>query len=501
MLLERVYSPDVSLSAECDNFNALEVTQEIDDEDLSVQLSSNYSLTSCNESFSESFELSQESFVQELYLPEFPSNDQVEVTRVYNPLEMFPAEVNSIVFQFLSPKELLIASEVSKEWYDFIADSKKCMEKIKVKIACSRTHEIVEENILPLKMSIRKYENLELSTCAWCSDLALQAVGAHKGKWVTVKLLEVNFNTLEEALICFESIESSVEVLEMSEVVSNHSNFNVSKLRNFTFPNLKKFHAKTIQATFFLEVFNKISTLEEFVLCSHYQQVASLEVIMKLLQTNLNIKILEISESVVIQIMSHNAVKDLKFQLTQFSVNSTFLQQFKAQDNFVAFLNKQARTLTSLEINDWTDVEVIVTAFRLPKLKTFTLKGTGRALEHFNWNFVQIPISSSITTLSLHSPQTQLTLKSFTEATPNLTSLSTLYLDVFMLMHLAETCPQLASLSVGYLDILNLSNIKTPLNLQKLTVVFYTQSLEMLIRMKEEDQKSNFELLLQKLFY
>lgn len=427
----------------------------------------------------------------------------IQEVNIADPFNIFPIEVIENIFKFLNGKDLLIVSEVASHWYEFVGASKECMAKIKVKIACTMMLEILEEEVLPLVLSTRKYENLEISICSHCIETTKAVLESRKGKWKNVTFSRTNFKNSVEALDFLECIESSVEDLRMTEVCTTNP-FNDGPNRNFMFPKLKVFHAKYIQVTLFSDAFNNVKNMEEFFLCSHSQTVASLDVIMRLLQVNVSLKILSLSNHIFNQVMYNRNAQDFEFKLKKLIVNSFyFLSEFhdRVQNNFVALLMKQAETLEILEYNDWMGINSTVAAFKLQKLKELTLKGISKALEQVEWEFVDIPKNNSIEKLVIHVPKNYLMFTKLTEAAPKVTNFTTTYIDLYMLMHLAQTHPNLTSLSIGSFDVFEVSGINIFKKLNRLIILQYKVVLEKIILTRPMAQRSFFESKIQELFW
>lgn len=425
----------------------------------------------------------------------------VQEINICDPIEFFPLEVSIKIFSFLGAKELLQASEVSTSWYDFIGGSKTYMDKIKVTIRCTMNRDIQYDFISPLANSTRRYQHLSLSICSYCIGAVKPTIEAHKGKWKTVKIMRTNFQTPTEVLEFLACFESSVEELIMSEVCTSYP-YSDGIRRNFIFPKLKVFHAKHIQVTLFSDAFNNLANLEELQLCSHNQTIVSLNAIINLLQLNVNLKSLSISNNVFNQIMFHKSVVDFQFKLKKLSVDAFYHQsQFidQIQENFTKFLVQQ-NNLEQLEFNDWMGIKTTTAAFGLPKLKELTLKGISKALEPIDWDFVNIPVNRSIFKLAIHVPKNHPIFEKIMKAAPNFTCFTASYIDFDMLTHLAKTHPNLCCLSVGTFDIMEVFDKEIFKMLNRLIILQYKVALEMYIKNKRVEEKSHFEKKIEALF-
>ena len=427
--------------------------------------------------------------------------ESVQEINICDPIEFFPLEVSFKIFNFLEAKDLLQASEVSTSWYDFIGGSKTYMDKIKVTIRCTMNRDIHYDFISPLANSTRRYQHLSLSICSYCIEAVKPTMEAHKGKWRTVKIMRTNFQTPTEVLDYLECFECSVEELIMTEVCTRYPYSDGIK-RYFSFPKLKIFHARHIQVTLFSDAFENLANLEELVLCSHTQTLVSLTSIMILLQNNVNLKTLTITNNVFSQIMYQKSVVDLPFKLKKLSVDAFYSQSLfvdQIQQNFSKFLVRQKR-LEKLEFNDWMGIKTTTTAFGLPKLRELTLKGISKALEPIDWDFVNIPVNRSIFKLAIHVPKNHPIFEKIMKATPNVTCFTASYIGFDMLTHLAKSHPNLCCLSIGTFDILEVFDKEIFKKLDRLVILQYKVTLEVIIKKKRTDEKSHFEKKIESLF-
>jgi hypothetical protein len=416
-------------------------------------------------------------------------------TNVFNPVLYFPPEVTIQIFQHLKPEELVIASEVSKSWNNFIGSSKLCMARITVDIRCTMNRDVLHKEINSLAYSKRQYQNLVVNVCGFCMSTVTQAVKLHAGKWKSVRIFRSSFNHTSEALDLLECLESSVEKLIMSEVNIDNP-YLTGRRRLFQFPNLKVFHAEFMQVNLFNEAFHNVQNLEDFYLNSNSQTVSTLDTIMRMLHANTKLKTLNISNNVFNQIMYHNSVQSFDFKLESFTTDSFFYQsQFtdRVHENFLKMLMKQAETLQHLEFKNWMGVVTTIFAFHLPNLKSLTLMGLERHMEYIPWEYLDFPTNQSLRKLSIDIGKNHEAFKKFTTSAPNLTCFTTSELDYFMLTTLAKSHPNLICLSIGSLDIYKVSDKTMFKKLKHIQFSRYMSRLQKSIKKKVESAKSHLE--------
>lgn len=347
----------------------------------------------------------------------------------FDPVEYFPPEVSINIFKMLSGDNLLTASVVSKDWYELIAHSRDCMRKIKVSFKRSNSQSHTFDTICLLSRSTRRYENLDIFECKNVQGLFQQT----RKEWKSVKIARTTFNNMKKILDFLEGIENSVEELILHEVQVKNC-FNSGAVRELTFPKLKTLHAKHVQKELFNEAFEGIRCLKAFELCSFGQSFASLQAVMNILKTNLNLKVLKISGSVFDKIMyHHDAVKEFRFKLDMLTINNLYCvspYHDMIQKNLVLFLNSQKDSLRTLSFGDWTGVDALEAAFQITNLKNFTIKGLLNIEEIIDWKSVKLTLNKSIVKLCIfNAPDNVDMLKSLTDILPNLTCFSISFQD------------------------------------------------------------------------
>lgn len=418
-----------------------------------------------------------------------------------DPVLFFPTEVSTKIFRYLSACDMLQASLVSTEWYDFIAETPACMRKLKIKIVCTLEKDLSEEIIHLLAKSTRKYENFDLSGYfAFFEDSAHNIFAAPGRKWKRVRVSNISFTTTTQAMDFFESIEPTVEELRMSSVYISeiyHEGYN----RNLMFPKLKKLYVKHIQTVLYHECFQNLKNLEYLSIWSSDQTVASLDSLIHLLKTNSKLKRLEISGSVFNQIMYHDIIDELTFKLEILTIDHVYRvtpYHEVIQANFTKFLCRQ-RSLLKLSLRDWMGMETMKTIMRMEKLKELNLRGIGNSLGD-NWENVILTRSLSIKVVHFYEATDSTMLKTLISALPNITCfiINEMHSEVFQ--HLAETAKKIRILSVGSLIVDEISGPNVFASLKRLIVFRYTKELYDYIDNNPTEKRSQFEKLLVQIF-
>lgn len=130
-----------------------------------------------------------------------------------NPLCFFPVEVCGLIFQHVTGAELLIASEISPSFYNFVAGTKRCMNKIKLKLVVGKPSK-EEESIMLL--SGRKYEHLEMTGSS--IELSQEVLSMEGAEWTSVGISNADFETVNHFVNYVRVFQASVQELVMNRV-------------------------------------------------------------------------------------------------------------------------------------------------------------------------------------------------------------------------------------------------------------------------------------------
>lgn len=421
-----------------------------------------------------------------------------------DPVEIFPIEIATEIFSYLKAKDLCTASLVSTAWYDLIAESQKCMKNIKINVKCNIKRSATTTMIPLIVNSTRRYENLELSRCHECVQDVNDLFFSKSKKWKRVKMSKTTFRDVSQALDVLACIESTVEVLELYDVVMM-DDYSDRRRRGFTFPKMKVFRAIHIQIRLFHEAFDSVENLRHFELCSNGQTVASLKALVNIMTSNRKLKVWEVSCHVFNQLIYQNNVQ-FNFNLEKLSINAiTENTPFfdKVKKNLAALLRSQSGSIQTLTLGHWMGMDVLEAALQLKNLKDFTMNGFSKDVyididEHRN---SKLATNNSLLTLSiLNAPNEIEFLKKITSAVPKLTCFSIPLMDEPLMRHMSETHKELQCLSVGTFTASDASSQDLFKSLKYITLKSYKTNLARNINAKSPEKRSNFENLLSELF-
>lgn len=234
----------------------------------------------------------------------------------------FPPGVCDLIFQHLSGNELLVTSEASPSFYNFIADSRRCMSKIKIKLVKMTMPGEVQQLLVE---SGRRYENIEVGIFSSIVKPAIEILSMSERKWKHVVIRCIDFATVADAVDFLGLFESTVEELLLDQVFVK-SMFRRMDTGNLKFQNLKILETKCCQSLLFHEAFHDCKSLISFSIKSGSEiSTSSLKAIRKILQSNAGLKILGVHFSIFNLIFSEDVTTSVvRFNLTEYHAHNLY---------------------------------------------------------------------------------------------------------------------------------------------------------------------------------
>lgn len=388
--------------------------------------------------------------------------------RNLNPLCIFPEEINDLFVQHVTGAELLKLSEVSTEFYDIIADSARCMKKIKIHL---KKKEFSEDEKMLMAKSCRKYQTLEIAQFNGLLKATKEIIEGRNLKVVVIKCID--FETIVDAAEFFNILEPSIEELRMDQVyIKSVVRRHEIKQKSLEFPKLKVLETKCCQALLYYEVFVSCKTLKTFVIKSgsHISTLAR-EAIKTILRVNTGIEVLGIHFNVFNLIFSENIGESVQFKLREFHANDLYrVPQFynQVKVNLQKFLMKQMKTLEAISMSDWMGVDVTKMIFHIPKMKQLSLKGFHHTELDVEWEKMELHRNLVVESLEFSDMSNNfLILEEIIKTLPNLKVLKLYSMDQKSMEFLSLNCKLLVSLFVEHFRATDVSNEKLFKNLQQ----------------------------------
>lgn len=392
-----------------------------------------------------------------------------KTTLVLNPLHKFPPGVLDLIFQHMTGSEIITQSEVSTDFYNFIAGSKACMGKINLKLD-SRLKVFTNEDKELLIGSGRNYENLKVATFKRFLQPAKDILSTPDRCWSNVSITGVDFETVNDALEFLFTFQSTVEQLHMERVyiLKDDPNSHV----DLQFPKLKILEMKCCQALLYPMAFDVCTNLIHFTIKSGSQiSSAALNGIRKILVSNEKLKVLRVQYSVVNLIFSEDISSKVHFKLTEFHADDLYREpgQQAIKENLNRFLIKQSATLEEVSIDEWMDAKLMKTILTMPLIKAVTLNGFDHLVPPLECEDFETH-NKSIVNLNFKLFVNDFLYK-ILPALPNLKSLVVKNLDQRTMDILPNACSDLDTLSASIFYFQTVSDKKFFKKLQKFTCV------------------------------
>lgn len=314
-----------------------------------------------------------------------------------DPIEVFPLEIVELMFTFLSGKELLNKTLVNRVWNNFIGNSRKCMEKLKLKISPFKN-----QNSLEILGTQRQHVNLDC--CLEFSADCLEKVISLSQQWKSVEVYKLQCRSTNQLHAVMRKIEATVENLGLIGFMINSDEEPAAA--SFSFKKLKTLTIMHNKLPVPLSIFQTSPLLTSLTVRGNYD-ISIIDFMKqhdKLSRLSTDIECFDI-------IFSSN-IQDFKFKLKKFIVSNDCSPQRSSVEAFKRFLVSQADTIENFQANEWCDIE---TVFKMKNLKNLRLVG-------FNLpGSFELLKNNSLETLDVTNLDGAIsTLDRFLIATPNL---------------------------------------------------------------------------------
>lgn len=309
-----------------------------------------------------------------------------------DPLNNVHSDVFDSIFQHLSWGDLSTLSTVCKSWYEAIAESRQCMDKVEVKISNFSRHLKSDQrsSLQPLHES-KKFQRNYRHIIADFSDHSrfqiLQILKPEGRLWKNVHLLNANFVNEKFAL----NFCDSVVLLTLTRV---QCNFNIDSL-NLTFPRLKELNLMTCNENV-MKIFGNCSGLQKL----HVSASKDCQNVSEILVKNEDLEDLSICAPDFSQLFSTEVIKKVKFKLKKIAIES--YEEFTRDDkkSLKLFVETQSPSLEVVYLNPWCGTEIIETCWRMKRLVDISFN-LNRIDEEIDWNRVSFPINPTIQRINL----------------------------------------------------------------------------------------------------
>ena len=290
----------------------------------------------------------------------------MEETR--SPLDYWCPSVVDLIFQHFSIGELLKLTEVSSDFWSFVASYRKFRDNIAFKVNSSR-HLGAKNFVIFLKSVKREYENLTVEGNE--SIESIEIILRHlKSNWKCVKISNMIFNgpTLLQNFI--DGVQNNLEEFVMTSVFI----FNCDKKILMSFPRLKRLemvdcndqeNTPVKRISFVISDCKELKTLK-----FNYAGVSD-DNQLKIFQENQTLK--EVSLADLHDSFFYLLSAEVELKLEKLEIN--FLPETTRtwKPHLIAFLRKQEKFLKNLEVSGWINMDLVEVCYKMPKLKSLKL--------------------------------------------------------------------------------------------------------------------------------
>lgn len=437
-------------------------------------------------------------------------------------LVMSPASIE-LVIHHLTVKEALEMSEVSKGWYNKIAQVKSLLRRLKISVKCksgineqncSDNSEFTEKTAEIILKSRRKFHTLEVQLCCHClckmKGLFLDA--SHLQTWKHVTITHSRFELIAWMVMCLVSIQDSVETMFLQFITINEEDdfdiegpWNFPKLKYLTIENC---HSQTLQFCF-----KNCTNLEKLIFIDGWLPADSspMNALIRVLQRNESLKVLSIGGNVFFQLMERFRGCQLfctfKFRLQKLAASSFFWStQTWAYDVLAEFVRSQSNSLESIVFSRFMGFPAICAAFDCPRLFHVTMAGELTREDAAEWRHYVLNKNKTIESMSMCMQPSGFDAGFYQDvfaAAPNVKRLYISWMNDSLLAHLTVNNRSIKNIFIEYLS-LSMDTILTqnPLpGLETLEVLKSFTHIPAGIQSHDKRKRTNFQGHFYKFFY
>ena len=402
-------------------------------------------------------------------------------------------ELKDNIFEYFHGKELLNLSLVCHAWYDHMAYSKMCMNKIKIKVR-GKYRVISMENKELLKYSKRQYQRFDAGSCWKQMDNIIDILSGPGHPWRIVHFEDLKFITNQDFEKCLTGIEETIQELKFVNVGIHRPS---SYRTDYFFPNLTvlKLHNCDWSLN---EPFMYATQIRELYL-SHYRPIDNIETFQRIMTLNANLKSLSLPVHCFDSLVQKEVTDGLTFQIRNLIVtNIVRPNEYGSSKSNLAYFLKSQTSIKKLEIEEWMGLEVLVTIFKhLRILEKLILMKIQECEENIDWKTLTLKPHYRLADLEYQDMKSNPDIfNTLVEAAENLKILDVFAITQVMLDKSIYKLQNLEHLAVGRLDIRQVTHKNILLKLKSIRCNAYDISLQTNLEKKTKARRSYFENIL-----
>lgn len=281
------------------------------------------------------------------------------------------------IFEYLSNRDLLVASSTSKLWYKTIGNSLEFRKRIVVRIDGGLTREtsnLFKKNIAILKKSNWKYENLHLSYISLNSSFLVADFGKTR-QWKNV-IIEFSYFEFKDFQKFTASQRSNLQEL----TINDFQGIEVKQAEDLAmqFPVLKKLILLETANSFLPLLLQSHGCLETIIIHTYASYDFRTKTnLLCFIQLNLTISEISFIGNGIVNIFETDAILKFPIKLKSLEIVCRYKSE-NIMKNVQRFIKQQEKTLEKLAVTNnpefgfiyetWNDLQVLK-SFRVANLK------------------------------------------------------------------------------------------------------------------------------------
>lgn len=432
----------------------------------------------------------------ENFINRFKVEEQLDVEElnVFDPLVSLNNEVLERIFSYLGGKDLMAASEVSHPWYDFIADSKYCMNNISMAIKNGFNSEIKDLLI----SSKRKYSkiNINYSYIESILNNIVEILCVRRFNFKVVTFNSIIFPDISLYNYFMFLIEKNVEELHLNFFCITEED---EPIQPFDFIKLK--YLNIIPQNYRSQMAHIDGSFVDCNKLTYFgtMQLFDSKVVYDLMKNNKHLESLVVRSENVIDIFKHDVAHQFTFELKEFRVLQFDYSNEEVNTNLNKFLHSQSRELEVLQLGSFFGFQIIATVINhMKKLRTVDLVTDFETYTLPEWMLLEpFEPNPSIIQVSFQNKWKHFDItKAFLDGTSNLISLNLGTMDQRTMEYVnARFGKTLQELKIGQFGALNFNDRSLFKNLKNVKIITpIIDEIKLILSIARD--RSHFEILL-----
>lgn len=370
---------------------------------------------------------------------------QIVQQKCKDPLQL-PFELHDLIFHHLNASELINASIVSKQWFNFIGESKYFQNRVAIRFdEFSYGHKRRLENINVIKLSNRNYKMLHIKN---------YTAGAEKMLflWIEWKMITVEIHKFSSMTQYFEYLTQFVDTVKELEIVKVWIISENDCSDKLEFPQLEKLSFKNVSVLAiepFIKHQKKLKSLNLYLIKKSSKPRE--QIIIDLLIANKDIEQLSIGFN--FHLFNEDISHKINLNLKTIILENCLEMEMSSNvlNNLQTFLNAQGMSINFIKLINFNDVGIIfqiwnnMTVLNEITIKYFSLNK--KANFNSNQDLVIKP-NNLIKKLNIEMWSVPLKwLKKLLDASPNLEELSISRMSTELLEYVKENSRNLRKIN------------------------------------------------------